>query len=118
VGSWAYKYSPLVQAYNDAPKSLKELQDAVSTPTLGYDIHHVVEQTQAERGGFTREQIDSSENLVRIPTMKHWEINAWYQTENQDFGRLTPREYLSGRSWDVRRAVGLEALRIHEVLSP
>jgi len=50
--------------------------------------------------------------------MKHWEINAWYQTENLNYGGLTPREYLSGRSWDVRRAVGLEALRIHKVLTP
>jgi len=48
--------------------------------------------------------------------MKHWEINAWYQADNPDFGGLTPREYLSGRSWDVRREVGLEALRIHGVL--
>ena len=53
-----------------------------------------------------------------IPTMKHWEINAWYQTENLNYGGLTPREYLSGRSWDLRRAVGLEALSIHKVLTP
>ena len=36
VGSWAYKYSPLVEAYNDPPKSLDELQQAVSTTALGY----------------------------------------------------------------------------------
>jgi len=118
IGSWAYKYSPLVQAYNDPPKTLDELRQSVSTPALGYDIHHIVEQTQAEREGFTREQIDSPENLTRIPTMRHWEINAWYQRENRDFGGQTPREYLSGRSWEVRKAVGLEALRIHEVLRP
>jgi len=97
---------------------LDELQKAVSTPALGYDIHHVVEQTAAERDGFTTVQIDDPENLVRIPTMKHWEINAWYQTENLDFDGLTPRAYLVGRSWDVRRAVGLEALRVHRVLRP
>jgi hypothetical protein len=45
VSSWAYKYSPLVAAYNDAPKSLDELQNAASTPNFGYDIHHVVEKT-------------------------------------------------------------------------
>jgi len=118
VGSWAYKYSPIVAAYNDPPKTLDELQESVSTPALGYDIHHIVEQTQAERDGFSKEQIDSPENLARIPTMKHWEINAWYQTRNLEFGGETPREYLSGRSWEVRRAGGLEALRIHEALRP
>ncbi len=118
IGSWAYNSSPLVESYRDPPKSLDELQQAVSTPALGYDIHHIVEQTQAEREGFTREVIDSPENLVRIPTMKHWEINAWYQTANPNFGGYSPREYLSGRNWDVRRAVGLDALRFHEVLKP
>jgi len=116
AGSWALRYSPLVEAYNDPPKSLEELRQAVSTPGLGYDIHHIVEQAQAERDGFAREQVDSPKNLVRVPRMKHWEINAWYQADNPDFGGLTPREYLSGRSWDVRREVGLEALRIHGVL--
>ena len=50
-----------------------------------------------------------------FPTMEHREINAWYRTENPNYGG---REYLSGRSWNVRQAVGLEALRIHKVLTP
>ena len=116
--AWLRDHSPLIEAYRDPPKSLEELQRGVSTPSLGYDIHHIVEQTQAERDGFTREQIDSPENLVRIPTMKHWEINGWYQTENPDYGGQTPREYLSGRNWNVRRAVGLEALKKFGVLTP
>jgi hypothetical protein len=118
AGSWAYRYSPFVQSYNDPPKTLEELQRSVSQPELGYDIHHVVERTQAGREGFTQEQIDNPNNLVRIPTMKHWEINAWYQTANPDFEGMTPREYLSGRSWSVRRAVGIDALKIHGVLKP
>ncbi|MFZ0846751.1 MAG: hypothetical protein WAM62_13245, partial [Pseudolabrys sp.] len=85
------------------------MQQAVSTSAPGYDIHHIVEQAQAERDGFSRESIDSPDNLVRIPTLKHQEINGWYQTKNPAFDGMSPREYLSGRSWDVRRAVGLDA---------
>jgi hypothetical protein len=77
-----------------------------------------VEQTQALRDGFPRKAVDAPDNLVRIPTMKHWEINAWYQTANPEFGGKTPREYLAGRNWNVRRKIGLEALRIHGVLKP
>lgn len=77
-----------------------------------------MEQTPAERDGFTRDVIDSPQNLVRIPTMKHWEINAWYQTPNSEFGGVTPRQYLSGRNWEVRQAVGLKALAKMGVLKP
>jgi hypothetical protein len=115
---WIREHSPLVESYRDPPKSLEELQRDTSTSNAGYDIHHIVEQAQAENDGFTREQIDSSTNLVQIPRMKHWEINGWYQTKNEDYGGLTPREYLSGRNWDVRRSVGLGALRIYGVLKP
>jgi hypothetical protein len=116
--AWLRTYSAQIESYRDPPRSLDELQQAVSTPASGYDIHHVVEQTQAERDGFPRDVIDGPDNLVRIPTMKHQEINGWYQRENPEFGWQMPREYLSGRSWEVRRAVGLDALRIHGVLKP
>jgi hypothetical protein len=116
LGAWMQTYLPIIESYADPPRSLEELQRDVSTLAPGYDIHHIVEQTAAERDGFPREIIDGPDNLVRVPRLKHQEINAWYQTKNPDYDRQTPRDYLSGRSWDVRREVGLEALRIHRVL--
>lgn len=118
AAKWIQVYSADVTAYNDPPKSLEELQRAASTQAPGYDIHHIVEQTPAEQDGFTREAIDDPANLVRVPRLKHQEINAWYQTKSREFGGLSPREYLSGRSWEVRRAVGLQALRDRGVLKP
>ena len=118
VGAWFQTYSPTIESYNDPPKSLEELQQAASTPAPGYDIHHIVEQTSAEEDGFPREAINDPDNLVRIPRMKHWEINAWYQKPNPAYGWETPREYLRDRNWGVRRAVGLEALRNAGMLKP
>ena len=82
------------------------------------DIHHIVERTPAEQAGFPRALIDGPENLVRIPTMKHWEINAWYMKSNDNFGGLSPREYLRGKSWEKRVQVGQEALIEFGVLKP
>lgn len=116
--SWLYHAIPYINSYLDAPKALEELQQDASTPRAGYDRHHIVEQTSAEEAGYPRRKIDAPDNLVRIPRMKHWEINAWYQTENADYGRISPREYLSGKDWDERRRVGLEALIKFGVLKP
>jgi hypothetical protein len=80
LSSWLQTYSPIVESYNDAPKSLVELQQAVSTPALGYDIHHIVQRNQEST--FGKEAIDSPENLVLIPRMKHWDINSWYESKN------------------------------------
>jgi hypothetical protein len=106
---WLYDKCPYIKADLDDPKSLEELQSDLGK-RKGYDVHHIVEQTAADREDFPRKDIDGPDNLVRIPTLKHWEITGWYMSGNKRFGGLTPREYLRGKDWDERRQVGLEAL--------
>ena len=118
AADWIRRSYPYIQTYLDPPKSLEDLQQAVSTPQKGYDIHHIVEQTSAEQDGFPRDLIDAPENLVRIPTLKHWEITAWYATRNEDYNFMSPRQYLRGKSWSERVRVGEFALRKFGVLKP
>ena len=113
LGAWFITYSPTIESYNDPPKTLEELRQDLS-PKAGYDIHHIVQRNQESI--FGRELINSPENLVRIPRMKHWDINQWYETENREFGGVSPRAYLDGRNWDVQRSVGFEALKKFGVL--
>lgn len=118
LNTWLQTYVPEIQSYRDPPKSLEELQQAVSSPGPGYQKHHIVEQTQAEEEGFLREVIDAPDNIVLIPKLKHEEITGWYQTPNPEYNWQTPRDYLSGRNWDVKQAVGLDALKKFGVLKP
>lgn len=118
TASWIYEFSQYINAYLDAPKTLVQLQNAVSEPAAGYDIHHIVEQTQAENEGYSRDLIDGRENLVRVPTLKHWEITGWYARENEGLGMKSPREYLRGKSWDEKMTMGKKALVKHGVLKP
>lgn len=103
---------PHVKAYFDPPKSLEDLQQAAqSPPEIGYDDHHIVEQATAAADGSEDALIAAPENLVRIPKVKHWELNKWYETARPRFNDMTPRQYLKRRSWDERSRVGLEGLR-------
>jgi hypothetical protein len=123
VASWVYGYAPYIEAYLDDPKSIEELQQAVASPQKGYDAHHIVEQASAEEDGFPRSQIDAPKNLVRISTLKHWEITGWYMTKNEDYTNeygeiVSPREYLRQKDWKERTRVGLYALVRFGVLKP
>jgi hypothetical protein len=118
VPEWAEEHAPLIRSYLDEPKSLEELQQAVSDPQKGYDVHHIVERASAQQDDLPRSLIDGPDNKVRIPRIKHWEINGWYGTLNKDFGGLSPRDYLRGKSWDERMRIGLRALIDHGVLKP
>jgi len=90
---WLQQFRPWIDAYLDPPKTLEELQSDLSHLD-GYDIHHIVEQTPARKDGFPDSLIDSPYNLVRIPTLTHWLISAWFSTKNDDYGKLSPRDYL------------------------
>ncbi|MCW2319253.1 hypothetical protein M2322_004822 [Rhodoblastus acidophilus] len=103
---------PYVKAYFDPPQSLEDLQSAAqSPPELGYDDHHIVEQATAAADGGEAALIAAPDNLARIPTVKHWQLNGWYETSNPSFNEMTPRQYLKGKSWEERFRVGLQGLR-------
>lgn len=107
---------PYVSSTFDAPKTLEQLQQAANNPQVGYNVHHVVEQTPAKNDGFPASQIEDPSNKVLVPEVKHWQITAWFSTPNPQYGGLSPREYLKGKDWDTRVAVGLEGLREAGVL--
>jgi len=115
---WLQKYLPYIIAYSQPPKTWDELQRDASYPKVGYDIHHPIEQTPARQDGFSSDEIEASENRLLIPTLKHWQITAWYQTQNKDFGGLSPRDYLRGKSWDERMRIAKIALVRFGVLKP
>lgn len=53
---------------------------------------------------------------VRIPTLKHLEVNAWYSRPNEEFGGISPRDYLRDKDFDEQRRIGLNVLRKAGVL--
>ena len=114
---WLEPDAPVIRSFQDPPKTLEELQRDVANPAPGYDIHHIVEQQPAEDDGFPRALIDAPENLVRIPRYKHQELTAWYNTISDEFGNMSPRNYLRNQDWAERYRVGLDALRRVGVLS-
>lgn len=119
LSMWLYDYANArIVAYLDEPKLLHELREAVENPQPGYEIHHIVEQTPARQDGFSEEQINSPDNLVLIPTYRHWQITAWYARGNKDFGGLSPREFLRGERWEMRVSIGKQALKLYGVLKP
>jgi hypothetical protein len=95
---------------------LEDLQQAASDPQTGYQIHHVVERASVKEDEASL--IDAPDNLVRIPTLKHWQINGWYSRPTPDYGGLSPRDYLRNRSWEERQQLGRYALIKFKVLKP
>lgn len=118
TADWLQAYQDMIQANRDPPMTLQELHDGVGKKRPGYDDHHIVEQAAASKLGLSRSEIDDPSNLVSIPRLKHYQITGWYGTKTDQFGGLSPREYLSDKNSEERRRVGLQALIGFGVLKP
>lgn len=116
---WLKSYDPAMTSYSDPPRTFDELQSRVNpTSEPGYEDHHIEERTLLRRLGFTWGEINAPNNKVRSPTLKHYEISGWYGTPSEEFGGLTPRDYLRDKDTSERRRVGIRALIDVGVLKP
>jgi hypothetical protein len=85
---WLRERAAQIMSYIDGPKPLEELTRLANEPAPGYQIHHIVEQTSAAQDGYTLAQIESPSNLVRVPTLKHYELNAMYSEQSPEFNDM------------------------------
>lgn len=104
---WLAQAYPYIIAYPDPPKTLDELR---KNKGPGYDQHHIVEQW-SENDGIPRSKIDSQDNVVPIPTLKHWQINSWLSKPNEQYrdaqgNAMSPRDYMRGKTWEERYEFG------------
>jgi hypothetical protein len=78
---WLLDFEPEIRSYQDEPRSFWDMsQRALERAERGYQNHHVAEQDAAYRAGFPGELIESTINVVRIPTWKHHEITGLKMT--------------------------------------
>lgn len=103
----------------DPPLALDELIEQTQTDALrkhaGYEMHHIVEQGP-NAGVFSTEQLESPQNVVRIPYYRHRDISDYYSTKQDELGDQTPRDYLRGKSFKEQYEFGLGVLRKFEVI--
>ena len=100
---WLEKHVPAILSNLDGPKTLGELQRAALNPERprGYEEHHIVERAASRSEGFREVLIEGWENKVLIPEYRHKDITGWFMRQNDDYGGLSPREYLRGKRWDT-----------------
>lgn len=94
------------------PHTLEELcaeADAASEP--GYDNHHIVTQGGKNAGNIPQEQLQRPDNIVRIPTLLHEEINAEYSKASKVAPGMTVYQWLQTQSFEVQYEEGVKIMR-------
>ena len=97
----------LVQTFN----SFRQARAALG-PQSGTQLHHVVEQCQANsnRSGFPNSLINSTDNLVRLPEDIYNQISRFYSSSIYPGGG-TFRDSLNGLSFEEQFNTGMDVMQ-------
>lgn len=76
----------------------------------GNEWHHIVEQSQIDKSGFSSKMVNNPDNVVSIPREVHQKITGYYNSKPEFTNGLTYREWLAGQSYETQYESGLEIL--------
>jgi hypothetical protein len=76
----------------------------------GYQYHHIVTQGGANENNIPPEQLQNTQNIIRLPTLLHEAVNDAY-SQIKDGTNMTVYEWVQTQPYDVQREEGLKILR-------
>lgn len=92
--------------------SFKDLKAELGLSGEGNAWHHIVEQSQIGKSGFSAQQIHNTSNIIAVDAATHAKITGYYNTTTIDFtGGLSVRDWLAGQSYEYQFEFGLDVLR-------
>jgi hypothetical protein len=78
----------------------------------GNQWHHIVEQSQIQKSGFSSQVIHNTDNLIAVNKTIHGQISGYYNTKNFDFtGGVSVRNWLAGQSFEKQYEFGTNVLK-------
>ena len=81
----------------------------------GYQYHHIVTQGGANATSIPPEQLQNTDNIIRLPTLLHEDVNAAYLAKSPD-PNMNMYQWLQTQPFDVQREEGLKILRQLHIL--
>ena len=78
----------------------------------GNEWHHIVEQSQIDKSGFSSKMVNNPDNVVSIPREIHRKITGLYNTKTYPFTNgLSVREWLAGQPYKDQYEFGISILK-------
>jgi hypothetical protein len=90
--------------FNDAKKALGSAGE-------GNQWHHIVEQSQINKSGFSSTQIQNTNNLIAVDKVSHAKISGYYSSKQAFTEGKTVRDWLAGQSYEKQFEFGMQKLR-------
>ena len=74
------------------------------------EIHHIVEQCQVQKSGFSQDQVQADGNKIPMDYADHRKISGYYSSKKPFSEGLRVRDWLAGQSFAEQMAFGWKIL--------
>lgn len=97
---------------NQGYSSFRKLKKAIGSAGEGNDWHHIVEQSQIKKSGFSPELINNTNNIIAVDHATHMKITGYYANKGFDFTNgLSVRDWLKDQSFETQYEFGIKTLK-------
>jgi hypothetical protein len=96
---------------NEGYSSFRALKAAIGAPGEGNVWHHIVEQSQQIKSGFSIQQINSADNIIAVEKTIHTQISGFYSSNVAGPGTELVRNWLAGQSFESQYEFGIQVLQ-------
>ena len=93
-------------------KTFNALKGSVGKAGDGKQWHHIVEQSQISKSGFSPELIHNTSNIISVDKSIHSKITGHYNTTTFEFTKkASVRNWLAGKSYEEQYEYGINILK-------
>ena len=97
---------------NQGYDSFEQLKKAIGPAGKDKHWHHIVEQSQIDKSGFSPQQIHNTSNIIAVDAKTHGKISGHYNSKQYGFtDGKSVRDWLAGQSFELQYEYGLGVLR-------
>ena len=90
----------------------RQLKNEIGSPGAGNEWHHIVEQSQISKSGFSPQMIQNTNNIMSISKTTHRAISGYYSSVQPFTNGMIVRNWLAGQSFNAQYEFGINVIKM------
>lgn len=92
--------------------TFRQLKNEIGSPGAGNEWHHIVEQSQIAKSGFSPQMIQNTNNIISISKTTHRAISGYYSSVQHFTDGMIVRNWLAGQSFSAQYEFGINVIKM------
>ena len=112
TGGLSYNSTASTSTAGNGFNTFRQLKNNIGSPGVGNEWHHIVEQSQIAKSGFSPQMIQNTNNIMAVSKSTHRAISGYYSSIQPFTNGMIVRNWLAGQSFSAQYQFGLDVIKL------